>query len=92
MGYGSRDVSNGQRHPVCKIQTFWPDDDDSTFYIESYASLGCIMSKAAEKWPGASVDDIEITAEYIHTDCLGYDLFDSSDYTNFLRVTRISHA
>lgn len=32
--------------------------------------------------------EFEITSEYIHTSCLGYDLYDSSDYTHFIVITK----
>ena len=83
MGYGIRDRS---------IRTYWPDDNEKTIYIAAAwqaLSLQEIMDKAQEKWPGCSLSDISITAEYIHTDCLSYDQYDSSDYTNFIVITKI---
>lgn len=81
MGYTTR--NNG------KIKDFWPDDDENTIYLESGGdSLQRILSLVQEKWPGTSLEDIEITAEKIHTHCLTYDLYDAGDYTDFLIITR----
>lgn len=86
MGYGKRDGS---------IQTFWPDDTENRIYIDggwmaSGTSLQELMERAAEKWPGISPADITISAEHIHTDCLGYDLYDPGDYTEFIILSRNS--
>ena len=82
MGYGTRDGS---------IRTFTPDDTDTEKYIRSLDglySLGDILNIAREKWgENIGLDDITITAEYIHTDCLGYDGFDRSDWDNYLVLT-----
>jgi len=82
MGYGTR--NNGQ------IQTFWPDDTDTEMYID--ASIGMsleeIKAKIDEKWPGASASNLVFTSRSIHTDCLGYDLYDPTDYTDFIIITR----
>ena len=85
MGYGTRSGT---------IQTFEPDDTDTEFYLDcgmfgggSY-SLASLIQKAREKWgEDISLEDIEITPEYIHTDCLGYDRYDPTDYTNYLRIS-----
>ena len=86
MGYGKRDGS---------IQTFWPDDTENKMYIDagwmaSGTSLQELLEKATEKWPGISLADITISAEHIHTDCLGYDLYDPGDYTEFIILSRNS--
>jgi hypothetical protein len=74
-----------------RIKNFWPDDiEGNTIYLDGSASLSLshIIEKAKEAF-GASIDfdDIEISTEYIHTSCLGYDLYDSSDYTCFIVIT-----
>ncbi|MBI4992055.1 MAG: hypothetical protein HZB99_02450 [Candidatus Harrisonbacteria bacterium] len=68
----------------------WPKDTKDTLYIESsYNSinLGELWGKIQLKWPSITMKELEITAEHIHTDHLSYDLYDSSDYTNFLCIT-----
>jgi len=91
MGYGTRPGTLGHT-----IRTFWPDDTDTTMYIQtSYCvipTLADLLQKIYEKWPGASLDNIEISAEKIHTDCLGYDLYDAGDYTDFLLITKTNGA
>ena len=73
------------------IECFEPDDTDTEMWI--YGSIGYsiseIIKKAKEKWPDVSLDDIEITSEYIHTDCLTYDLYDPGDWTHYLKIERI---
>jgi hypothetical protein len=74
--------------PSTTITDFKPDDTDTVMYLNcNYITftLSEIHEKCKEKW-GADIqmEDISITSEYIHTRCLGYDLYDSSDYENFL--------
>lgn len=80
MGYGKRD--NG-------ITTFWPDDTDVEFYMAEGASLEEILTLCREKWGDQCLlaGNIRIDSEFIHTDCLGYDLMDFGDYTKFLKIT-----
>ena len=85
MGWGTRNGGGGNI-----INTFHPDDDSENIFIESdyVPSLADIIKRATEKWPGIQFDEIDISAEYTHTDCLGYDKYDPSDYTNYIRITR----
>lgn len=70
-----------------EITDFWPDDTESKIYIlEGTDSLATLIDRAKDKWPNASLDKISIGAEKIHTNCIGYDLYDSSDYTMFLTM------
>lgn len=69
------------------ITNFWPDDTSNTIYIEDTKSMSIldIISKAKEKWgEDIMLDSLTISAESIHTSCLYYDLYDSSDYTDFI--------
>lgn len=70
------------------IDCFQPDDTENTFYIPYSASLSDIVEQVKEKF-GSEVDfeDVTITPEYIHTHALGYDLYDASDYDNFLKIS-----
>ena len=71
------------------IQTFWPDDTEDTLYIDNglfESSLEEIWKKIRAKWPGIKMSELSFGAEHIHTNCLGYDLYDSSDYTNFICI------
>lgn len=82
MGYTTR--NNGQ------ITDFWPDDDDSTLWIEDGATLFEIQDRIHEKW-GENMTSLEFrfTSEYVHTQCLGYDRYDPTDYTRFLRISLV---
>lgn len=91
MGYGIR--SGG-------IRTYWPDDTDTTMYIQTSDSasptLAELLDKIQTKWPECSfenlIETITITSEKIHTDCLGYDLYDPMDYTDFIVITKTGGA
>lgn len=71
------------------IKNFWPDDTDDTMYLVSPTSLNQILEVCAVKWNGVDFSDIEITSEKIHTSCLTYDLYDPSDYTDFVIVRNL---
>jgi hypothetical protein len=84
MGYGTRDGGLGG-----EIRTYWPDDDKNTLHIAAGAwspmsNLQELLEKAQEKWPGISLDQIQISAHHIHTDCIGY------DHTDFIVLRKIS--
>jgi len=81
MGYGHR-----RGNP--QIETYWPDNTDTELYFADSVTLSEIMETIKEKWPDCNLDSIVISSEYIHTDCLTYDLYDPSDYTEFVVVTR----
>jgi hypothetical protein len=89
MGYGTRDGG---------IRTFWPDDTDTEMYIPtdfwhgSPPIMADLLQKIYEKWADAALTQIQITSEHIHTDCLGYDLYDPGDYTTFIKITRLQGA
>lgn len=83
MGYTTR--------PGTQIQDFWPDDTDTVMHIQCDSmppTLAELMDKINEKWPGSSMENITIEARKIHTYCLGYDLYDPMDYTNFIIITK----
>lgn len=78
MGYSTK----GQ------IQSYLPDDTETTLYIRSGGhSLQDILDFAQSKWPGVSLENIQIESEKIHTDCLTYDQYDPADYTEYLVLT-----
>lgn len=81
MGYSYR--NNG-----C-IEDYWPDNTDTVIYLNAADGydLAAILQVIKNTWPDATPEDISITSEYIHTECLTYDLYDSSDYTNFIVLT-----
>jgi len=74
------------------IRSFWPDNTADKLYIPDYAGgIGGaeLWKKIQEKWPGITMEELYIASEHIHTDHLTYDLYDSSDYTNFLCITAL---
>lgn len=80
MGYGTR--NNGQ------IDTFWPDDTENIKHIAYGCSLARIQTLILEWWPTAKPEEISITTDYIQTDCLTYDLYDSGDWKSFIVIER----
>lgn len=81
MGYSTR--------PGTTIRDFWPDEDDNTMYIYGESNLSELIEKIQEKWVGISLDEIEISSEYIQTHCLGYDQYDPGDYNNFTVIRKV---
>ena len=69
------------------IKNFWPQNTNETIYIERNLTLSEIIDVCKEHF-GDKFDEekIKISSEYIHTNCITYDLYDSSDYTNFIVV------
>ena len=71
--------------------TFEPDDDENTIYLKNsnWITLADIIYIVQSKWPELLdldlLESININAENIHTDCLGYDLH---NYTNFIVITK----
>ena len=45
------------------------------------------MEQIKDKWPDAQFEDIEISAEHLHTDGLYYDQYESGDYTEYIVIT-----
>lgn len=81
MGYYYEKHWNGQS------KYYTPDDTSVCFYIKNETTLTDIIERCKDKW-GEDIDmnKITITPEYIHTDCIGYDLYDAGDYTNYLCI------
>lgn len=75
------------RHGTTGCYDFTPDDTDKKLHIESDMfppTLQSIVDQAKEKWPDVAFENINISAEHIHTHALGYDRYDPSDYTNYI--------
>jgi len=81
MGYKKR--------PGTEITDFSPDDTETVMYLHSSNghSLAELLILAKIKWPDATLENIEITSEKIHTHCIYYDLYDAGDYTDFIVLT-----
>jgi hypothetical protein len=83
MGYYTRPASLGH-----KISCFEPDNTAKEFWIERSANILDAIRQAIEHFgPECRAEHLSIGAEFIHTDCLGYDLYDRGDYTNYLLIT-----
>ena len=82
MGYTKVKHANGI------ITNFWPDDTEDTMYLAGSHSFNDIIEYCQEKWPDISMDNITISTEDIHTDCIYYDLYDAGDHTTFLVITK----
>lgn len=80
MGYGKRG----------EITTFWPDNSATELWLESGYSMTIpeMIEKIKEHFGTDDLSLFEISAEYVHTDCLYYDKYDPNDYTKFIRITR----
>lgn len=85
MGYGTR-----QRLSGVSIKTFEPDNDANTLYLKggSYSLTGLIKAAKEHFGPDVMFSDLTIDAEHIHTDCIGYDLYDRADYTDYIIIRR----
>ncbi len=82
MGYSYR--NNGQ------ITDFWPDDTATELYIDGdYGyDLEYLLEQIKNHFGDCDMSKYRISAEYIHTSCLTYDRYDSSDYTKFIKITK----
>ena len=69
-------------------ESFWPQDTRKDLYIDSGSGKegNRIWEMIQEKWPGIKMNEFYMSAEHIHTKCLTYDLYDSSDYTDFIHI------
>ena len=76
--------NNGQ------VTNFWPDDTENTMYLYGEHTFSEIMDICKQKF-GENIDfaHIKIEYEYIHTRCLGFDSYDSSDWDTFTVIHRI---
>lgn len=74
------------------IRKYWPDNTETEYYRYSTGgdSISDIIEYACNHFGCTKeflMDNCTIEADYIHTDCLGYDRYDSSDYSNFIKIT-----
>ncbi|WEM34371.1 hypothetical protein [Xanthomonas phage X1] len=86
MGYGTRPNNFGGN-----IRTFQPDNTKDVLYIDttfSSVTLKELMEKIREHFGSDDIEKFDIEAQYIHTDCLGYDCYDPGDYSSFIVITR----
>lgn len=67
---------------------YWPTDTKDMLYIEGTITLQEVLDKVRDKFGNIDLSLITVYTENIHTDCLSYDLYDSSDYTLFTIIQR----
>lgn len=88
MGYFTRPGSLGHT-----IQCFEPDNSATELWIatgwmSSATSLGELIALARSHFrEDVDISQLTITAHHIHTDCIGYDCYDSGDYTDYICIT-----
>lgn len=69
------------------IQNYWPDNTESKFYLAYNPTLSDLIEHAKTYFGDRyNPDKIDISSEYIHTSALTYDVYDSTDYTNFIII------
>lgn len=74
------------------ITDFWPDDtEDKKYLVSDVINLESLYEKIKEWWPNTHLSNISISSEKIHTSCIYYDLYDPSDYTDFIIIERVKN-
>lgn len=75
--------------------SYWPENTKDTLYLDSYdtTSLDYILKAAKRHFrnENLTIEDVDVSIEHIHTACVGYDQYVSSDYTNFFVITLVKH-
>lgn len=75
------------------IKKFKPDDTENDLWVWGELDMDELMQSINDHFgDDVKLRELKITSEYIQTSCIGYDLYDPSDYTNFLHITRIDPA
>lgn len=67
----------------------FPVDTENDMWIDASSSLSLsdILEKAKEKWPDVSLENISIESVNHHQYCIGYDLYDSGDYVEYIYLS-----
>lgn len=72
-------------------ESILPSNTEKDLYIPTYGgdvSLQEVIDMPIKPFcKDVNINDLTINAEYIRTECIHHDLFDSSDWTNFLHVS-----
>lgn len=77
-----------------EITNFEPDNTSDTLYINSnYTSysLAEIIEMIKEHFGSCDLNQFDISAQYIHTQCIYYDKYDAGDYTKYIVIRKISY-
>lgn len=73
-----------------QIKNYTPDDGENHFYVYDGARLADILDHARVKWgEDFNFERLYISGSTIHTRCLSYDLYDSSDYDDYIMIERL---
>lgn len=75
------------------IKCFEPDNDENNLYIpagsfDATLSMQDILDDIKNHFGDISLDSLTISAEHIHAKCIGYDMYDPWDYTEFLHISK----
>ena len=62
-------------------------EKDLWIYSNNLVSLAEIIEKVQEKWPNISLDKIQIEAYNHHQYATTYDIYESSDYVNYIYIS-----
>ena len=78
-------------HRFGRIESFEPDNDENTLYIPGTFSnnLEYLIERIKDYFGTKDLLNYSIEAEYIHTNCLGYDQHVPSDYTNYIVIRNL---
>lgn len=70
----------------------YPENTETTLYIRSgyNLTLAELIEYARLHFKDdVDLDTLTITAEHIHTRCIGYDLYDGSDWDEYIVIERV---
>lgn len=66
-----------------------PEDSDTRFHLfGSMCSLQDIQDAVKKKWGDVDPETIQIEPLHFHARCLTYDQYDSTDYDDYITVSR----
>jgi hypothetical protein len=82
MGYSTTKHSGGE------IRSYWPDDTEVEMWIAGEVPLSELLEKIRTHFGAIDLSKLTIESAYVHTDCLYYDKYDSSDYTKFIHISK----
>lgn len=75
-----------------RIRHFMPDDTANVLHLASdyteYSFDEIEQRIKAHFGEDAELTQFTIEADYIHTSCIGYDLYDPGDYTKYLIIRK----
>ena len=75
-------------------ESLTPTSTNQILYLRSDIPLGELIESAKEhftrEWPNEDfeLDNYDIGHEHFHARCIGYDLYDRSDYDDYITVSR----